>query len=241
VEATVFRKVRDEGKVARVPLGAVLRSNWRELILGTFIMLATYVLFYFMTTFTLNYGTSPNPNSPKQGLGYDKNTFLALLLVGVVFFGVFTPIAGWLADRFGRRRVLIITTALIIVFGLTFQLWFAASKGSPLSTGVFLAVGLALMGLTFGPMGALLPELFPTRTRYTGSGVSYNVASILGASLAPFIAAAFLWQADGDIFLVGLYLSVSGVLTLVALILVRETRDIELDTEEGATSGALAP
>ncbi|MGN6326553.1 MFS transporter [Pseudolysinimonas sp.] len=241
VEAPVFQAARERGTIVRVPLGAVLRSNWRELILGVFIMLATYVLFYFMTTFTLNYGTSPNPTSPKHGLGYDKNTFLLLLLVGVVFFGVFTPIAGRLSDRFGRRRVLLVTTALIILFGLTFQLWFAQTAGSPVLTALFLAVGLALMGMTFGPMGALLPELFPTRTRYTGSGISYNVSSILGASLAPFIAAAFLWQADGNILLVGLYLSGAAVLTFIALLFVRETRDIALDTEEGATTGALAP
>jgi metabolite-proton symporter len=241
VEAPVFREAREAKRLVRVPLGSVLTSNWRELILGTFIMLATYVLFYFMTTFTLNYGTSPTPTSPKHGLAYDKNTFLLLLLIGVVFFGIFTPISGWLTDRFGRRRVLLITTALIVVFGLTFQIWFAQTAGSPVLTALFLAVGLALMGMTFGPMGALLPELFPTRVRYTGSGISYNVSSILGASLAPFIAAAFLWQADGNILLVGLYLSGAAVLTFIALLLVRETRDVALDTEEGATAGALAP
>ncbi len=230
VEAPVFAEVKERGDVSRVPLGDVLRNNWRQLILGTFIMLATYVLFYFMTAFTLTFGTSPAEATEgfKIGLGFDRNTFLGLLIIGVVFFGIFTPLAGWLSDRFGRRRVLILTTVGIILFGLTFQVWLGSAAGNPLVTVAFLSVGLALMGLTFGPMGALLPELFPTRVRYTGSGIAYNVASILGASLAPIVALG-LWTADGDIFKVGLYLSGAGVLTLIALILSRETKDRALE------------
>ncbi len=240
VEAPVFRRAAERGRLARVPLGAVLRSNWRQLVGGTLIMVATYVLFYFMTTFTLTYGTAPTTPATgvKVGLGYSRNEFLGLLLIGVVFFGALTPVAGWLADRFGRKRVLVVTTIAILLFGLTFQVWFAGSRGSVLGTVSFLVVGLALMGLTFGPMGALLPELFPTAVRYTGSGIAYNVASILGASLAPTVALA-LWAADGDILLVGLYLSGAAVVTLVALLLTRETKDVDL--EQAGSAGSLAP
>jgi MFS family permease len=219
-------------------------------------MVATYVLFYFMTTFTLTYGTAKSttaagaaaakaagkpfdPGTFQVGLGYLRNDFLVLLIVGVVFFGIFTPIAGVLADRYGRKRVLMITTVLIALFGLTFQLWFAASSGSPLMTGSFLAVGLALMGMTFGPMGALLPELFPTNVRYTGSAIAYNVASILGASIAPLVA-VLLWQRDGNIALVGLYLTGAAIVTLIALALSRETRDIDL-IETSIAEAASAP
>jgi len=83
------------------------------------------------------------------------------------------------------------------------------------------------MGLTFGPMGAELPELFPTNVRYTGSAISYNLSSVLGAAVAPTIA-VWLWTlADGSTFWVGVYLSLAGVLTLIALLLSRETRDID--------------
>ncbi|PZE36148.1 MULTISPECIES: MFS transporter [unclassified Curtobacterium] len=229
VESTVFRGVQESGSVAKVPLGRVFRTSWRAVVVGTFGMVATYVLFYFMTTFTLNYGTAGDTASklvPKIGLGYSRGEFLSLLMIGVVFFGICTPIAGLLADRFGRRRTLIPTTIGIALFGLTFQFWFAAAHG-PITVVTFLIVGLSLMGLTFGPMGALLPELFPTNVRYTGSALAYNVASILGASLAPTIALK-LWQPDGNIFLVGLYLTIAAVVTLVALFLVRETRGSDL-------------
>ncbi|MFJ4296607.1 MFS transporter [Curtobacterium sp. NPDC089689] len=233
VESTVFRGVQESGTVAKVPLARVFRTSWRPLIVGTFGMVATYVLFYFMTTFTLTYGTTgatAGPLVPKIGLGYSRGEFLTLLMIGVVFFGILTPVAGFLADRFGRRSTLLWTTAGIAVFGLTFQIWFAASHG-PITVVTFLIVGLSLMGLTFGPMGALLPELFPTNVRYTGSAVAYNVASILGASLAPTVALA-LWKADGNIFLVGLYLTIAAVVTLVALFFVKETRHADFGEAE---------
>ncbi|MFZ6992344.1 MFS transporter [Curtobacterium sp. RRHDQ66] len=256
VESTVFRGVQESGTVAKVPLGRVFRTSWRALIVGTLGMVATYVLFYFMTTFTLSYGTTGSTASalvPKVGLGYSRGEFLTLLMIGVVFFGIFTPIAGILADKFGRRKTLIPTTIGIALFGLTFQFWFAASTG-PITVVTFLIVGLSLMGLTFGPMGALLPELFPTNVRYTGSAIAYNVASILGASLAPTIALA-LWKADGNIFLVGLYLTIAAVVTLVALLFIRETKGGDFADEDAPrvhadttasdghvhTSGSLAP
>jgi sugar phosphate permease len=86
-------------------------------------------------------------------------------------------------------------------------------------------LGFTLMGATFGPMGAILPELFPTNVRYTGSAIAYNVSSILGAALAPIIALALWGAADGTTWLVGLYLSGAAVLTLIALILSKETKD----------------
>ena len=90
-------------------------------------------------------------------------------------------------------------------------------------------VGFSLMGMTFGPMGALLPELFPANVRYTGSGIAYNVSSILGAAVAPFIAVALWSWGGGSPFWVGVYLSAMAGLTLIALLLGSETRDIDIE------------
>lgn len=90
----------------------------------------------------------------------------------------------------------------------------------------FLILGMTLMGLTFGPMSAILPELFPTNVRYTGSGISYNVASIIGAAVAPFIATWIV--ADFGVGWVGVYLAVAACTTLIALFSVRETKTVDL-------------
>lgn len=225
VESDAFSKIVTTKKVQKLPLAAVFKSNWRELILGTFIMLATYVLFYLMTTFSLSYGRAAT-DAPVAGLGYSYTTFVLMMIAGVVFFGVFTLASGPWADRFGRRRTLLWVTAAIIVFGFLFVPLLGAGF---VGVMVFLIVGFTLMGMTFGPMGALLPELFPTNVRYTGSAFAYNMSSILGAAVAPFIA-VWLWTlGEGSPFWVGMYLSVIGVITLAALYLSRETRDLDIE------------
>ena len=87
----------------------------------------------------------------------------------------------------------------------------------------FLALELALMGLTFAPMGALLPELFPTRVRYTGAATAYNIGGILGASLAPALAQWLL--AKSGLLGVGLYVTAAALVSLAAVLTMRETAD----------------
>ncbi|WP_120003621.1 MFS transporter [Nesterenkonia muleiensis] len=231
-ETPVFAKAMENKEKAKVPVGEVFRKNWREIILGTFIMLATYGLFYLMTTWILSYAIA---GAAAGGLAYGYQSFLVLQVISIVLFAIFIPIAGRLADRFGRRRMLMTTTAAIIVFGLSFNVWLNPdSIGSGADMNVwqmlmFLSVGMSLMGLTFGPMSAYLPELFPTNTRYTGSGVAYNVSSILGAALTPFVA-TWLVQSYG-VWAVGLYLAFLAVLTMISLVLSPETSQKSLYTE----------
>ncbi|MEU2556152.1 MFS transporter [Streptomyces sp. NPDC014684] len=233
VESEVFAKTREAGKVRKLPLATVVRGHWRQLVLGTFFMLATYVLFYLMTTFSLSYGRTPK-DAAVPGLGYSYTTFVLMMIFGVLFFAVFTLVSGPLADKYGRRTTLLWVTAAIVVFGLV---WVPLIGLGTLGVVLWLVLGFTLMGMTFGPMGALLPELFPTSVRYTGSGISYNVSSILGAAVAPFIAVA-LWKAGGGSpWLVGVYLSAMAVLTLVALFLGEETRDVSLDEGEAVSAG----
>jgi len=264
VESDTFKRAETSGAIRKMPLATVFRFHWKHLILGTFVMLATYVLFYLMTNFTLSYGTKPwsvdvasaaaqkaaeaagKPFDaaafaaqfyPGQGFGYTG--FVIMQIIGVVFFGIFTLLSGPWADRIGRRKLLIWTTVAIILFGFTFPLFLGQHAGDPLAvllTQSFLILGFLLMGTTFGPMGALLPELFPTNVRYTGSAVSYNVSSILGAAVAPLIA-VWLWQlADGSPVLVGIYLSSMAVLTLIALILIPETKDHDYEDDLGVSA-----
>jgi metabolite-proton symporter len=244
IEAPVFTQAVEKGAIAKLPLARVFRTSWRQLILGTFIMLATYVLFYLMTTFTLTFGTTAtnvtdaaaaaaaagkpfDPSAFVPGLGYTRNEFLIMLIVGVVFFGIFTLVSGPLAERFGRRNMLSVVTGGIIVFGLLFV---PLSGGGIVGVMAWLILGFTLMGLTFGPMGAQLPELFATNVRYTGSGISYNVSSIIGAAVAPYIAVALWNSANGSTVLVGIYLSVAAVLTFIALRLSKESRDSDYAT-----------
>ncbi|WP_298037098.1 MFS transporter [uncultured Microbacterium sp.] len=256
VESDTFKKAEKKGVIRKMPLVTVFRHHWKQLILGTFIMLATYVLFYLMTNFTLTYGTKTDDIEVARasaeaagnafdaaafypGLGFGYTDFVLMQIIGVVFFGIFTLLSGPIADAVGRRKLLIWVTAAIIVFGLLFNVFLlpqADAKFTGALTMAFLIFGFTLMGLTFGPMGAILPELFPTNVRYSGSAIAYNVSSILGAAIAPLIALK-LWQAmGGEPWLVGVYLSAMGVLTLVSLFLSPETKDIDYEDDLGVSA-----
>ncbi|MGU3433089.1 MFS transporter [Actinomycetes bacterium M1A6_2h] len=227
-ETPVFKRALERGQKVKTPVAEVFRTSWRPLILGTFVMLATYTLFYIMTTWVVSYGTGKVVDHSGVKVAIKYTDFLGLQIIAVLFFAAFVPVSGWLADKYGRRITLIVITSAIIVFGLSFH-WFAAPESATAGRMLtFMCVGLALMGLTFGPMSAVLPELFPTNVRYTGSGISYNTASILGAAVAPFIA-TYLVNSYG-VGWVGVYLAIAAALTLTALVIMRETRNQSLDT-----------
>ena len=230
-ETPVFARAMARGEKLKKPLAVVFRNNLKELILGTFIMLATYGVFYLMTTWILSYAIGKTELG-FLGIGY--RSFLVLQLVSVLFFAGMVPVAGWLADKYGRRSFLLVVTSAIILFGLSFDLFLdpaVMGTGGGANLGLmllFLCIGMALMGLSFGPMSAVLPELFPTNVRYTGSGISYNVSSILGAALTPFVA---VWLAKNHgVGSVGLYLAGLAVLTLIALWFSKETKHVKLDS-----------
>jgi MFS family permease len=213
-ETPVFQQAVHRAERVKVPMLTVFRDHPRAVLVGTLISLATFVLFYLLTVFTLSWGTTQ--------LGYSRETFLIMQLVGVLFFAATIPIGALLAER-GRRRALIGVTLAIAAFGFVMGPLFVAGP-----TGVLLtmSIGLSLMGLTYGPLGTVLSELFPTSVRYTGSSITFNLAGIFGASLAPYIAT---WLAmNYGLPWVGYYLSAAAMLTLAGLLASRETKDAEL-------------
>jgi metabolite-proton symporter len=213
-ETPVFQQAVMREERAKVPMLTVFREHPRTLLLGTLASIETFVLFYLMTVFALSWGTSV--------LGYSRNTFLLVQLLGIVFFAVTIPISAVIAER-GRRRTLIWVTIAIGAFGLVM----APLLSSGLVGAAFaMVIGLSLMGLTYGPLGTMLSELFPTSVRYTGSSLTFNMAGIFGASLAPYIAT---WLAQNyGLPYVGYYVIAAAVLTLIGLLSIGETKDQRL-------------
>ncbi|WP_257479014.1 MFS transporter [Acidipropionibacterium jensenii] len=239
-ETPAFEISKSRGQVVKSPVATAFRTSWRQIIQGTFLMLATYTLFYLMTTWILSYAIGKT-SAGFLGIGYRK--FLIVQLITICAFAVTIPLSGWLGDKVGRKLFLTTTTAAIMVFGLTFAFFLDPAR---VGTGdsadiarivVFMLIGMALMGLTFGIQSALLPELFPTNVRYTGSAIAYNVASILGAAVAPFIA-TWLATTYGPGW-VGIYLLAMGALTLIACLTIPETRNRDLVTIGETSAEAL--
>ncbi len=214
-ETPVFAESMRRDEPVKLPLVDVFRRYPRELFAGILVCLAMFVLFYLMIVFALSWGT--------KALHYSNSRFLTLQLFGTLFFALTIPISAWLAE-YGRRRLMIVVTLAIAAFGFALEPLFTSGLG-----GAFLmmSIGLSLMGITYGPLGTLVSELFPTPVRYTGSSLAYSIAGILGASAAPYIATKLALKYG--LHAVGYYLTISAVLTLVGLLLIPETKDHDLN------------
>jgi MFS family permease len=215
-ETPVFQQALNRGQQLKMPMLAVFRDYTKALVQGISVSLATFVLFYLMTVFALSWGTS--------ALGYSRSKFLLMQLFDISFFALMIPISAVMAER-GRRRVMLAVTVGIGIFGFVLAPMFVAGTTGAL---LMMAVGLTLMGLTYGPLGTVISELFPTTVRYTGSSLAFSFAGILGASLAPYIA-TWLAKTHGLQY-VGYYLSAAALLTLLGLLSIRETKDDDLST-----------
>ena len=208
-ETPDFLKVMEKRQRVKVPVVDVFKRNGRAILLGTAAAITTFLLFYLMTVFTLSWGTSV--------LHYRKPDFQGVQLLSMLAFALGIPLAAKAADRYSRGSVLLAATAGIFVFGLVFAPFFAS--GSLVVTGLFLATGMFLMGLTYGPLGTALAEIFPAAVRYTGSSLAFTLAGILGASLTPSVATAL--ATSYGLAAVGYYLCVAAAVTFVALVAAR--------------------
>ena len=218
-ETPVFREAVERRERVRLPMVVVFRTFPVRLVLGILVSLATFVLFYLMTVFALTWGTT--------ALGFSRQQFLLIQLFGILFFALTIPLSAILADRHGSRRTLVWTTVAIAMFGFVLAPMLSAGTAGAMWT---MAIGLSLMGLTYGPLGTALSELFPTAVRYTGSSLTFNLAGIFGASLAPYAAT---WLAKNyGLRYVGYYLILAAVLTLAGLLGTHETRDRDLTRED---------
>jgi metabolite-proton symporter len=206
-ETPAFQRAIERQERVRVPILVVCREHTRTLVLATLAAVTTFVVFYLMTVFTLSHATAK--------LGFTRAEFLPLQMLGVLFFAATIPLTAIAADRIGRWPILIGSSVAAIAFGFTFApLFTTADTGN---ATLFLSLGLALMGGTYGALGAALAELFPTAVRYTVASLTFNLAGILGGSLAPYIATGL---ADSyGVAYVGYYLSAAAAVTLAAQLL----------------------
>jgi metabolite-proton symporter len=216
-ESPAFKRLQAGNAVQRMPIVAALRSHGREVLLGSLAMVVCYALFYISTVFTLGHAT--------QTLGVSRQAMLAMQVGAISFMALGIVISGRLSDHHGRRPVLMIASVLALAVGA--GLAPALLSAQLLWLGVWMCFALLVMGLSFGPMGALLPELFPAGVRYTGASLAYNLGGILGASFAPWLAQQLV--AAGGLPWVGAYLALAGVVSFSALWFMPETRNRSAD------------
>ena len=226
-ETPIFRMAQEQKKVVKSPLTEVFKKSWKEVIQATFLVAVTYTLFYTLATWSLAWGTK----TVEQGggnLGFTNQEYLLMLMIAVCVFAVFIVISCVNADKFGRKRVIIISSCCLIAFALLFPFLLdpaVVGQRNFATNLLFLCIGFALMGTAFGPIGAFLPELFDANVRYSGSGIGYNLAAIVGAAFVPTIAT---WLSHHwGVHSVGLYLGVMALCCLIAVLSCKETKNVD--------------
>jgi MFS family permease len=204
-ETPAFKAALAHAPPAHAPLREVLTRHALAALGGTFAVVACFAIFYLATAFALGYGVGT--------LHYSREVFLGVQLGAIPFLAAGIVAAGYWSDASSPRRVLMAGCAATVVAG--FLLPLMMGSGSLLLIWAFLSLALFLMGFVYGPLGAFLPSLFPTRVRYSGASIAFNFGGIIGGGLAPLIAAAL--AARGGLPPVGLYLSAAALISLAAL------------------------
>lgn len=218
-ETPAFQNVLNKQKEVNVPFTEVVTKHWKMLILGTIAAICTFVVFYLTTVFALQWGTTQ--------LGYTREEFLKLQLVATLCFAAFIPLSAILAEKLGRKTTSIGVCVVSALFGLVFASML--ESGSTAIVFLFLCIGLGIMGLTYGPIGTVLSEIFPTSVRYTGSALTFNLAGIFGASFAPLIATKL--ATNYGLAAVGYYLTAASLLSLLAFLMIRETKNDDVNNQ----------
>jgi metabolite-proton symporter len=204
VETPEFARALEQQERVRVPLAVVVGQHGRALVLGTLAGISTFLVFYMMTVFSLGWGTGK--------LGFTRTDFLLLQMAAVGALAIAIPLSALVAQRLGTHRALALASLAVLASAAVYGPLF----GTATALGAFLAMtaGFAAMGMTYGPLGTLVADLFPTVVRYTGASLAFNLSGIVGASFAPAIAT---WLAGRyGLGAVGWYMAAAGVLSLLA-------------------------
>ncbi|MEV4296937.1 MFS transporter [Microbispora rosea] len=229
-ESPVFQQALERQEPApQAPIVGVLRHHWRDVLVAMGARMAENVSYYVITAFVLVYGTTT--------AGLPKGTVLNAVLIGSAIHFVTIPLWGALSDRIGRRPVYLLGAAAVGLWAFAF-FPLIDTKNFALVT-VAVTVGLVLHGAMYGPQAAFFSELFATRMRYSGVSIGYQLASIAAGGVAPLIAVALL-DAYGSSVPVSVYVVAAAILTIIAVIASRETRDRDLSAIEPTSGTAQA-
>jgi MHS family shikimate/dehydroshikimate transporter-like MFS transporter len=221
MESPAFERVKETETQAEKPIVDVVRKYPRDVITAMGMRVAENGAFYVLTVFTLAYG--------EDELGLEKNTMLTGVIIAAAIGLITVPLWGWLSDRVGRKPLYLAGAVITTLWA--FPLFGLMDTKSPVLIWLAIAVGVNLgHDLMYGPQAAYFSELFGTRVRYSGASLGYQLASVFAGGFAPLIATALL--AAGGASLVALYVTGLGLITVVATLFARETKDVDFDRDE---------
>lgn len=225
-ETPAFKKAKESGKVAKVPLFDTFRYNWKSVLIAVGLKAGETAPFYIFSTFIISYATGH--------LGFTATPVLNAVTIGTLVTTIAIPFMGSLSDKIGRKPLFIGGTIAMILYA--FPYFYILSFGSTLWLTIATIIGL---GILWAPvtavLGTLFSEIFTTNVRYTGVTVGYQIGAALAGGTAPLIATALMNGYNNSWVPVAIYMMFVGALSLIAIFSTRETKDLDFDREEEKT------
>lgn len=218
-ETPVFKAdqtIRQAQDRRRLPFMEAIVKQYKEILLAAGAVASLFSMFYMGTAFLTSYGT--------ENLGLSRGYVLTVgVIAGLILVATTAASAMW-ADKFGRRRVLRWSCTLAVLWSLI--LFPLLDTGNPAVFAISVTATMMIFGVAYGPTGSLLPELFATRYRYTGSGLGYNLGGILGGAIPPIIATQLI-AGPGSIW-VGVMLAILSLVSVLCTFVIQETKGTSL-------------
>ena len=227
-ETPVFRALVQRQQVERAPLLEAMRASWRPILSTMFLRMSELASFIIFAVFVFTIAV--------QMMHLNRNLVLVAVMVGLSLECVIVPFAGSLSDRLGRKRVFMTGVALSGLMGFVYFAGFGT--GSPWVIALVIVLSFIPHGLQYGPEGALVAESFPAHIRYSGSSIGYQLASVLGAATAPFIATGLL-RSDPSGFSVAWYLLACAVISMIAAATLRKVAPSAANTNPSTMTTVL--
>lgn len=239
-ETPVFKNAAKATATTKLPVLESIKRQPREILLAGGSLTLLFAFFYMGTAYLTSYATSPT------GMQLSRVEVLSTGIVASVFVAAATLASGILSDRFGRKKVIATSCVLAVPWSLALFPILSANTVGAFAVG--LTVTLVIFAIAYGPAGALLPELFETRYRYTGAGMGYNLAGVVGGGIVPLVAAQL--AGTNGAAAVGFLLAGIGVFSVLCTFALpnREKRGLEdgkrqpavQDADGAAVTGSVA-
>jgi MFS family permease len=225
METPAFQRILNENRVESAPVREVLKLQWREVVLSALLRMAEQAPAYIYLAFVYAYGT--------QVLHLPRDYLLSSLIVAGLVSLVTIPLAGHLADLYGRKRIYIIGSVLTGIYGFVY--FALLNTVIPFWVTVGIVLSFVPHDLIYGPQAALIAESFTPRLRYSGSSVGYQLSSVISGGPAPLIATALLaWTGSG--YAIAVYIAACAAVSIVATALMPDYTNRDISQEHDAPS-----
>jgi MFS family permease len=221
LETPVFQRILDMQQTASAPVLEVLRRQPKEIILTALCRMAEQAPFYVFAAFIFTYGTTVLHSS--------RDMLLTALMVATGLSVITIPLAGYISDRIGRKRMYLIGAVTMGLFGFAYF----ALLNTMIPAVIFLAIVVSFIphDLMYGPQAALIAECFRPRLRYSGASLGYHLSSVIAGGPAPLIATALL-ASTGSGYSVAIYIFVCAIVSVVATSFLPDYTNRDISHEE---------